>query len=335
MNFLYLLIISLCFFGKAISQVNYSQFYNTPLLYNPANTGQFNKSYRLGIVSRNGVIAPSKFFSQSTVSFDGKILIAKIQENDCVGIGFYATIERNPDDGVKNSYAAASISYRKALNEDGSKAISAGFQGVLGSKIIEKPRLLFESQIPAWINSGFRNIDITQFGRVNFTYFDFNAGLQYQGLIGQSTFFSVGTSVNHITKPNKLFLGGEFILLPQIWNKLSFEKKINQTNKIYALGLLGLQAGDITDVNTGVIYEYKIKQGTDISAGLFFKNSKIWGNAIIPIVGLNFNSISINLSYDINAFSKSILFQKTSEISLVYTRAKTKESFSETRFIRF
>lgn len=320
---------------KGICQSGYSQFYNTPLFVNPASTGQFNKSYRLGIASRNGIIAPNKSFTQSTFFIDKKIFGSKLSENDCLGIGIVASVEKNPDDGIKNSYIGASVSYQKALNEDGRKSISAGFQANLGSKLLEKSGLLFESQIPAWINSGFRNIDITQFGRANFSYVDLNAGLIYQGTIGSKNLFSIGTSIYHINKPYKQFLGGEFSLLSQMWNKLSFERRVDENQRIHALVLIGISDGALSDFNTGFIYQYRIKHTTEITAGLFWKKSKIWGNSLVPTVGIGFNSLSINLSYDLNAFSKNTFVQKAGEISVIYTRAKTKESFSETRFIRF
>ncbi len=335
MKFFYLGIFLVFLNHKGISQAGYSQFYNTPLLYNPASTGQFNKSYRLGIVSRNGVIAPNKFFSQSTFFLDTKILGAKIPENDCFGIGISGSVERNPDDGVKNSYVAASFSYQKALSEDGRKSIAAGFQTTLGSKLIEKPKLLLETQIPEWINAGFNINDIAQFGTANFSYIDLNAGLIYHGVIGNKNLFSIATSIYHINKPYKKFPGGEFNLQPQIWNKLSFERRIDQNQKIHAMALVGVLDGAISDINTGFIYEYKITNTTEISGGVFGKKSSIWGNSIVPNIGICFNSFAINLSYDVNAFSKKILFQKTSEISLIYTHAKTREKYLEDRFIKF
>jgi type IX secretion system PorP/SprF family membrane protein len=335
MKFFVLLLTTFLTVNKAFGQIRFSQFYSSPILINPATTGRFNKNTRVGGVFRSEKNAQEHLFTQSTFFFDSKILSSVIPENDCFAIGIVGLSEKAMSEGIKNTYLSLSMAYQKGLDEEGKQQIGLGFQTTFARRRLEKPALLFENQIVSWMNSGYSNIDIFQFGNADFSYTDVNAGLIYQGIINTKSFISVGASMYHITKPSRIFLGGEFNLPRQIWSHVALEKNLENNKKIYTAFLIGFSNQSVNDIITGVTYQLQINKSNQFSFGAWLRKNIIMGNSIIPKIGLNFKSFMLATSYDINISSNSTSNKGASELSLIYTHAKTKEKILENRFIKF
>jgi type IX secretion system PorP/SprF family membrane protein len=319
---------------NAMSQVRASQFYATPLLYNPASTGRFDKSYRIGLSFRNEINAQGKDFKQNIISFDTKILSSKFPENDCLALGIVGMSENGTSEGIKNSYLSFSIGYQKALSEDGRQQIGIGFQNTFARKTITKPELVFEDDLYKYLNFGYSNIDIFQFENVDFSFNDFNAGLIFQGAINNKSLYSIGVSVYHITAPEILFTGGTYILPRQFFGHVSFQKEFENTSKLFTSFLLGLSNNNVNDIITGLTYDLMISKNKFIIIGALFRKNLLSGNAIIPNIGISAKDFTINFSYDIN--TSSIIKQKSAaEASVRYTIARSRSQFLEKRFIVF
>src|SRR5207247_7116463 len=101
---------------ELLAQNYYSQFYSSPLLFNPANTGRFNQAYRLGGSSRSEKNGYSQIFSQSSFFFDSKILKSLINENDRLAIGISAFHEQSISENLKNNFLSLSLAFQKGLN---------------------------------------------------------------------------------------------------------------------------------------------------------------------------------------------------------------------------
>ncbi len=320
---------------QLIAQPRFSQFYSSPLLFNPANTGRFNQSYRIAGSFRSEKNAIS-IFNQSTFSFESKILNAIISENDCFAIGVTGLNERSPGERIKNDYLSISLAYQKGLDIDGKQQIGLGFQTTLGRKRIEPSSYFFESQLDAWIASGFTNIDISQITGVDVSYLDLNVGLVYQGMVNSRNFITAGVSVYHANKPNKNFQGGELILSRQFWNHFGWEKKLAGNRKIYSAALLSFSKKKIDDSFLGIIYEIDLSQkNKQLHFGSWFRKNLYRGSSLIPIVGLKYNNFLLNLSYGINISKKNTGQKGASEIAIVYTNATTRLRFNEKKFIRY
>jgi type IX secretion system PorP/SprF family membrane protein len=334
-KFSLLYIVLFLYANKTVSQVRASQFYATPLLYNPATTGRFDKNYRLGLLFRNEVNAQANDFKQSILSFDTKILSSKLPENDCLAIGIVGMSENGISEGIKNSYLSFSLGYQKALDEDGKQQIGIGFQNTFARKTITKPDLTFESDLLALTNFGYTNIDIYQIQNTDFSFNDFNVGLIFQGAINNKNFYSAGVSVYNITTPKKDFVGGTFILPRQLFTHASFQKEFKNSSKLFASFLIGISNQNVNKIITGLTYDVSISRKNSFLIGGWFRKNQFKGNSLIPNVGLNFRDFTVNFSFDINMSSNTTSQRGAGEASLKYTIAKTKKSFLEKRFILF
>src|SRR5436190_2420420 len=219
------LIFLFCFANNPaiFSQARFSQFYASPLLINPANTGRFNKSYRIGGSYRREVNAQEHLFSQGSFFLDSKIFNKLTPQNDCFAIGFLGLSEKSTSEGLKNTYLSFSVAYQKGLDEEGTQQLGIGFQTTFARRQLQKPEYVFEDQLVSWLNSGYVNIDLSQLGNVDVSYTDLNAGLVYQGKINANNFLSAGVSMYHITEPSLVFNGGELNVSCQTWSHLGWE----------------------------------------------------------------------------------------------------------------
>lgn len=321
---------------ESFSQTVFSQFYASPLLINPAHTGRFNnKSYRIGGAFRREINAQEKIYTQSTFFFDSKVLNKIAPENNCFAIGILGLAEKNETEGIKNTYLSTSVAYQKALDDEGKQQLGIGFQTTFARRKIQKPNLIFEDQVQAWLNSGYTNIDIFQLGNVDFNYTDLNAGLVFQGMLNSNNFFTAGVSMHHITKPSRTFQGGELNLSQQVWSHLAWEKNMSDGKKLYTALLISYSNKSINDLFTGLTYQIKINKYNQFIIGAWLRNTVIRGTSIMPSIGLNFNGFSINTSYDVNITSKNTSQKGTTEISMIYTSPKSRTKFYEDKFIKF
>ena len=328
------LLFSLIITCNIFAQVRSSQFYSNPLLYNPASTGRFDKSSRLGLLFRSEISAQRKDFKQSILFFDSKIFSSKLPENDCFAFGIVGMSESGISEGIKNSYLSLSLGYQKSLDEDGTHQLGMGFQNTFVRKTVTQPDLTFESDLLLLSNYGYTNINPFQIQNIDFSFNDINAGLIFQGAINSKTLYTLGIAVQHITAPKIMIIGGEFVLPRQIFSNISFQKEFENNNKLYASLLVGISDQKVNEFISGLTYSKEFSKNKSILFGGWYRRNQVTGNSLIPNLGLSFKDFTINFSYDIKV--SSVLRQSgSSEASLKYTFAKTRNQFLEKRFVLF
>src|SRR3954467_10487732 len=98
---------------------NFSQFFASPLTLNPALTGKFDGMFRVAGNYRNQWPTINNAFTTATISLDAGILKNKIPEYDQFGIGFMGFTDKSGNGVLQHNYAAFSMAYHKALDENG------------------------------------------------------------------------------------------------------------------------------------------------------------------------------------------------------------------------
>ena len=141
-------------------------------------------------------------------------LKVKIPEKDVFGIGFSGLVDASSNNILKLNYGSASLSYHKALSEDGASTIGAGFQATYSSLTVDVSKLQFEDQLQT---NGFTGAtsDILTNGK-NQNYFDVNAGVLYSRSTNGNNNFYVGASMYHINRPKVSFKDKNWFLTGRI-----------------------------------------------------------------------------------------------------------------------
>lgn len=309
----------------------FRQFYNNPLINNPASTGMFNQTYRYGGAFKR---EESRGAIQSAFYVDGKFLSAIIPANDCFAIGFVGHLDKNKYDGIMNTNYLLSIAYNKALDDEGNHILSAGFQPVLSRKKINRPQLIFADQMNSWLSSGYMFHDFFPSANIDFTYLDMNIGIAYQGQIGKTRFVA-GTAVKHINNPSKSFNGGNFILKRSFVHHLSMQRELQNENVFYSAFLVEHSNGSIDWSSIGSTYQKKIKNNVSINGGAWVEYDKMRGYSIRPEVGLSLRKFNLNFSFEISFTQKNPNQGSVFEASFNDLHADSRTRFLENRFIKF
>ena len=301
---------------------HFSQFFASPLTLNPAFTGKFDGEWRLAVNHRDQWPTIPKAYVTSSASVDFHILKNKVPEGDIFGVGISALTDASANSQLKLNYGSLSMSYHKALDENGYNTIGAGFQGTYSSLTLDDTKLTFEDMLRQNGFTGARTDFLTNGANQN--YIDMNAGLLFSGSTNGSNNYYAGVSAYHINRP-KVGFKDKFYYLA---NRLT----------IHAGGTLPLT--DALNVNASVIHQVQSKASeTTLGAALsfnvtadevnpasFFVGSWLRINdAIIPYIGLEINGLRFGASYDVNysSLKTATASRGGSEFSIIYIKRKS------------
>lgn len=318
----YLLIVS-CLIASIFVKAqdpHFSQFFASPLTLNPAFTGKFDGSWRLAANHRDQWPSVAKAYVTTSASIDFPILQTKIPQNDVFGIGISGVSDASANNQLKLNYGSLSMSYHKALDENGYNTIGAGFQGTYSSMSLDVSNLTFESMLT---QNGFTDVskrEVLSNGN-NQSYFDVNAGVLYSGSTNGENNYYFGASMYHINRPKVSFKDNNWFLSGRV--------------TLHAGGTFYLS--DVVSVSTSAIHQVQAKASeTTIGAafGLNANNDNVnptnvylgswvrFNDAVIPYIGLEFAGLRIGASYDVNISSlkAGTGSRGGSEISLIYIK---------------
>lgn len=303
---------------------HFSQFFASPLTLNPAFTGKFDGQLRLAANHRDQWPSIPKAYVTTSVSVDFSILKDRIPKGDVFGIGISGLSDQSADAALKLNYGSLSLSYHKALDEDGYNTIGAGFQATYSSAILDFTKLTFEDQLTQNGFTGTTQESLSNGSNQN--YMDVNAGILYSGSSDGTNNYYLGASVYHINRPNLSFIDKVWTLSPRL--------------TIHGGGSFPLT--DMLTINTSAIHQVQNKAsetliGAALSANLnsdtenpssVYVGSWIrFKDAIIPYVGIEVGGLRIGASYDINTsnLKAATLSRGGSEFSLIYIKKTSQE----------
>lgn len=324
-------IILLCVMFVAFSiKVNaqdphYSQFYASPMLLNPANTGLFSGTARLSAVYRNQWRTVSTPFTTASVACDFQILNSTIPKRDVFGLGFIGTMDHSNNQGLKSNYGTVSLAYNKGLDQEGYHKIGLGFQATLVSKRVDYSRFVFSRQFTP---NGF-DVSLASGEPMNgFTlnYADLATGILYSGMNSSEQQWYVGASYYHITRPNESITSAENRLQSRVSLHGGYNLPVNEYARLYFSSLY-MQSALASEIMVGAVLESNIQVNafeTTLFTGLYFRNK----DAVIPYLGINNGNLQVGLSYDINLSSLATATQSRGgfELSLVMNLSKDPET---------
>lgn len=298
-------ILSICILSGVNSfcqDLHFSQFFNSPLTTNPANTGFIpDADYRLGAHYRNQyntiLAEPYKTFS---IFGDAQVFRNRF-ENGWMGLGALLLRDEAGSGGLISTKAYASIAYHQMLGY--SSLLTAGFNVGWANKRIDQSKLKFPDQFDG---SFFDNTLPTSVVLLNnnVSYFDMQAGINYAYFPTETVYLNAGYSVHHVNRPRETFFA----------DAGSDSSRLSVRHIGFLNGILKI-ADDVI-INPNVYFTTQAKAhelsfgmnaAVDLSengarqllAGLYFRV----GDAVVPMVGLEINNIRFTISYDVTTSS--------------------------------
>ena len=308
--------------GVLAQDPHFSQFFASPLTLNPAFTGKFDGQWRLAVNHRDQWPSIPKAYVTTSGSFDFGIMKDKLPAGDVFGVGISGLSDASANDQLKLNYGSLSLSYHKALDEDGYNTIGAGFQGTYSSLSLDEGKLTFEDMLRQNGFTGARTDFLTNGNNQN--YFDINAGILFSGSSNGENNYYAGVSVYHVNRPKVGFKDQNYLL----------------ANRITLHGGGSVPVADALTLNASFIYQSQSKASETTLGGALAYNlnadevnpSSIFvgswlrlNDALIPYVGLEVGGVRIGASYDVNISSlkTATASRGGSEFSVIYIKRKS------------
>ncbi len=302
---------------------HFSQYFSSPLTFNPAFTGYFDGTQRLAFNMRNQWANISDPYITGTLSFDTKMLKNRISSNDRWGLGVMALFDQAGGGIYQNNYLALSTGFNKGLDADGSQSIGIGVQAAYGRNSIDFSRVSYGNQ---YTNGGF-DLSVPSGETVNnqsVSYLDLNAGILYNYTDENENQFTIGASIYHLLKPKLSFFSGNNQPLPVRYAlHLSGNLISGERDNIFLSANL-MQQNGTNEIVMGGAYGLGIAE-TDLQ--LYLGGWLRTGDAFYPYLGLRATEYQVGLSYDITQsdLKRSRGFTGSSELSFIYFFNKDKK----------
>lgn len=292
---------------------HFSQFFSTPLLTNPANTGFTGGPYRVASNIRTQGIGDAPYFT-GYISAEYSALRDKLPLGHKAGLGFYLMNDHSLLGAVKTNSAGLSLAYHVGLDPYGEQSIGVGMQASAHHRRIDYSKLTFENQYGPGGFDGSLPIGEPLYAKSKM-FFDVNTGLVYNRIVGNNAYFA-GFSVYNLLRHPENYLDDDFTLPTrftfQAGSQLAFDY-----GKFYT-SLTTMYQSRTSETTLGLGYGYFISEDkNELLVGLWYR----FKDALIPYIGLQQNNFNIGLSYDLtlselqvgsqvrNAFELTLLFK--------------------------
>jgi type IX secretion system PorP/SprF family membrane protein len=300
---------------------NFSQFFASPLTLNPASTGKFDGTFRIAGNYRNQWPTINNAFVTKTVSADFGILKNRLADIDQLGVGVMGITDQAGDGVLVTNGAALSLAYHKGLDENGYHQIGAGFQAGFLNKRLDVTKVVFADEltplgfVPGTTGEVFAN------NQINVSYIDVNAGVLYNGSTNGYNNFYVGASMYHINRPKESFQGGQYLLQPRTTIQAGGKIPVGSYHAVHFAALHSMQA-KATNTVVGGTFSYNVNGNEDNPTNVYLGAWYRLEDAIIPYIGLEFASLHLGYTYDLNTSSlkSATNLRGGNEISLIYIK---------------
>lgn len=312
MFFRYISVLMLVLFisKNSISQdIHFSQYFANPVSYNPANTGFFDGSYRLGVNHKQQWpwAIDNKFINYNTSSgyADFSVLDKKMNDLDWAGVGLNFINDQAGDGTLTANKGYFSFAYHKGIDKFHKHFLSVGTTIGFVHRSINFGALYFNNQ---WVERvGFdislpNNENLT---KENTSYLDFGFGAQSSNKWGEKFTTGLGLSFLHLNRPQESFYGQSNKLgiryLTHAW--MQYQPNIKWRLDASAYASFQKKA---KETMFGVLANYKAGESANgkesiLIWGTFYR----WKDALNPMFGYQYHNTRIILNYDINLSSLS------------------------------
>jgi type IX secretion system PorP/SprF family membrane protein len=304
-NFILILILISCFSAVQLKgqTFHFSQFQMAPHLLNPALTGNYVGTLRLGFLYRNQWSNFMSGYSTPTFFIDGPIGIS-FGKHDWLGGGGVVVTDRAGSGRLSTGGFLFSGVYHKGFGTKGQNVISLGLQyGVMSRRI----RLPTGLQFYDALEDGGQSRDLTNLQNDNQRNNKMVIGMTYTYKYDQEDRLQFGFSATNFTRRgnNITFMsgGGGYFQKPHFIGFASFDRKV--TDVITIRPFVQFQLMDkFFELSTLAMVGYKINKEEDISvnAGLGYR----LGESGIVSVGMDYKTLRVGLAYDLNLTSLSL-----------------------------
>ncbi len=287
--------------GYSFSQdIHFSQFFETPLLRNPALAGIFSGDVRVQAVYRNqwnSVTVPYQ-----TGSFNGEYKLSVGKGNDFLTIGGEILYDKAGSVAMTSTHILPVANFHKSLSTEKNMYLSVGFMGGWVQRKLDRSKMTTNNE---YNGTGYDPTlgDGETFTNPGYSYLDGSVGMSFNSQIGESEDNNIflGAAYHHFNKAPKVSFYGDINteMIPKLVLSGGIKMGVTEYSSVTFQADYSKQ-GSSNEIIGGMMYSYKLDDPTDpkyiFHAGALIR----WKDAIIPVVKLECKPLSFALSYDVN-----------------------------------
>lgn len=315
------MLLSLSFAAVHAQDVHFSQFFEAPILRNPALAGLFDGDVRVQAVYRTQ-------WGNITVPYKTGALSAEYKQpvgnnNDFITMGMQLLYDKAGTVNFTTTHLLPAVNYHKSLSDDRTKYLSLGITGGLVQQSIDRSKITTNSQYDgsAW-NPAIA--DGEALAANSYHHWDGGVGVSFNSSINGNPAdnYYIGLAYQHVNRPKNSFYKNPLIELNARWEFTSGVKfSLDEKTFFTVYGNYSRQ-GNYTETLAGALYGLRVGENMDqpdytIQFGAMMRMK----DAVIPMVKLDHRPYSVTVSYDANTSTLNTGAGRPNafEMSLTYT----------------
>ncbi len=303
---------------------HFSQFYSTPTLINPSNTGNLANDYRVGVINKSHLFDKSNQYQTIAAFADVAILEDQIARNSWLGLGINFMHDNAGQGNLRTIRTGGSIAFHKAVISD-QLFFSMGMDFNFVRKQLDLSSIYFNDQI------GADGLDLTMISEENFdqntfNYLDVSGGINLSYVMGKLLKVNFGLGMLHLNRPSETVY---FRSNNSGYNKRTVRPVITLNTELQ-FGKFGIQPGVLytrdkgaQELIVGSHFVFILSEQTRDSYGARFLLGAWYRlkESIVPSAGMEIENFRFMISYDANLdlIRNGAPDRKGFEVSLIHS----------------
>lgn len=298
---------------------HFTQFDMAPQTLNPALTGNYLGTFRLGAIYRDqwGSVVANPFRTPS--AYIDAPIIEGFRKSDWVGVGVSFLSDKSGNYNFQNTVLGGSIAYHLGLGQNNQTVVSIGGQFNNFQRNVDISTF---NSADTWdpTSGGFltgTSTDPTITGITNVSVMDIGAGINVKTKLGTNdkVRLNVGASAFHLNAPEDALSGDTEPLPMRMVGHATADIDLNEKLVLSPKVLYQTIAG-APETNIIAMIGYKLKEDFMIQYGQGYRV----GDATNCILALQYDQLKVGVSYDINISDLSTVsnYQGGFEIGVSY-----------------
>ena len=292
--------------GGMAQDIHFTLWDMSPLTVNPAFTGSYLGSFRVGGIYRDqwrSIPGAAGIFTTPSAYIDAPI-IRGLRKNDWVGVGLMMFQDKAGTFDLGYGAQHLSASYHLGLNKKSTSTLTLGIQGGASQLNIDILSGLVKDQDDEFSTSS----------ELKTNYRDYKGGLLFKALLNKRMNMAIGASVGRVTTPRYSLLSSNMTVdtingVPVPPATPVDRPMLTVVHGQFGIGLnekmtltpqfLFQTTGGATEVSLQTYLGYKINKDYTLRPGLGYRMT---GNdAIEALIGLDMrDNLRATIGYDIN-----------------------------------
>ena len=283
--------------NSTAQDLHFSQFFNSPLTTNPANTGFIpDGDYRLGINYRDQwssvMTVPYK-----TMSAFGDVQVMRDRlETGWIGLGGVVLKDVAGSGNLTSTKVYGSVAYHQMLGY--SSLLSLGFNVGYANKQINTAHLKFPDQFDGKFFDNKLPTGV-MLDRNNIGYMDMQVGMNYAFFPDETVYINGGFSAHHVNRARESFFTSDSVNDNRIPVRyigfLNGSFMINDQWIVNPNAYYSMQA-NASELVAGINAHYNLSGDGEyqLVGGLYYRHK----DAVIPLLGLGYKDFLFSFTYD-------------------------------------